>query len=389
MNARRNAGFPVRICPVCDFVNPDAAFRQEFAQIEGVSFLEGYDVVSCARCGFVYAAGIPEQAEFDNYYINANKYELAIEQPDVITGRVEYIVEEIARLNIDPAAPVADIGCARSEILRSLRERGFSDLTGVDPSAKNVSYLRSKGINGIHAAINTMDTSRQYEAVFFLSVLEHIVDLRHTLDILYAITADNGVLVIEVPDMAAPAPGELPYQEFSREHINYFTSASLSNLMMRHGFHAIFQKNGHSQLAGFFRKTPREIRKDDGERHIRRYIELSGKYENEICANLQPYSGVPLIIWGLGTFTQRLLLKNVLKNIVALVDSNPQYAGKRYNDIEIITPAGLKTRREPILLAVSPRYVDAITHTIRNEMSLENEIIQLRAGSSFEYNHSA
>ena len=361
-------------------------FRQDFARIKGVSFLDGYNVVSCKQCGFVYASNIPEQADFDVYYINANKYEYEIEQPDIITGKYEHIVQEIIHFNTDMTASIIDIGCARSEILRSLKNIGFSNLTGVDPSVKNIEYLESKGIIGIHGTIKTINTSKQYEMVLFLMVLEHIQDLHKTLDILYSITAANGMTILSVPDMTSMPSRELPYQEFSREHINYFTDVSLSNLMMQHGFQAIFLKRKRGEIIGFFRKQSTIIQKDNnGERCIQHYIEQSKKYEDEIYANLLTYSNVPVIVWGLGTFTQRFLTKNILKNIVALVDSNPQYTGKKYNDISIISPQELTGHKEPIILAVSPRYIDAIIHTIKDEMKLENEIIKLHTDYSFEY----
>jgi len=378
--------FPDRKCPVCDNIEVKLMFEQKFAKIEGVSFLDGYNVVSCKQCGFVYASNIPDQEEFNAYYINANKYELEIEQPDVITGKYEHIVQEIIRLNIDKTVSIVDIGCARSDILRSLKNMGFSNLTGIDPSVKNIEYLKGKGINGIHGFIKTIDTTKQYGIVLFLAVLEHIQDLQQTLNTLYNVTEVNGILIITVPDMTAAASCELPYQEFSREHINYFTEVSLSNIMMKYGFSTIIFLKRHGELIGFFRKQLKNIQKDsNGEHRIQHYIEQSKKYEDEIYANLLPYSDVPIIVWGLGTFTQRLLVKNVLKKVAALVDSNPQYSGKTYKDIKVISPNELKEYKEPILLAVSFRYIDAITHTIKNEMKLENEIIKLHADYTFEY----
>jgi 2-polyprenyl-3-methyl-5-hydroxy-6-metoxy-1,4-benzoquinol methylase len=378
--------FPKRECPVCGNTEVNLMFAQGFAKIEGISFLGGYDVVSCKKCSFVYASNIPEQSAFDEYYINANKYEHEIEQPDIITGKYEHIVQEIVDFEHDKTAPIVDIGCARSETLRSLRNLGFSNLTGIDPSVKNVEYLKSKGINGIHATIKTVDTSKQYEVVLFLAVLEHIQDLHQTLNTLYAITAENGMIIISVPDMTIPASGEFPYQEFSREHINFFTDISLSNLMTKHGFNTVFSKRERGELIGFFRKDSKSVQKDtDGELKIQNYIDQSKKYEDAIYANLLQYSDTPVIVWGLGTFTQRLLVKNVLKNIVVMVDSNPQYAGKKYNDIDIIPPSELMKHKEPVILAVSPRYFDAVAHTIKDEMKLDNEIIKVFSDFSFDH----
>jgi len=378
--------FIKRECPVCGSMDVKLLFTQEFAKIEGISFLSGYDVVVCCKCSFIYASNIPEQVAFDEYYINANKYEHEIEQSDTITGKYKHIIQEIVHFEHDKTVPIVDIGCARSEILRSLRNLGFSDLTGIDPSLKNVEYLKTKGINGIHATIKTIDTSKQYKVVLFLAVLEHIQDLHQTLDTLYSITATNGMVIISVPDMNVPASGEFPYQEFSREHINYFTEISLSNLMIKHGFHLVYSIKERGELVDFFRKESNFVQKDtNGELRIHNYIKQSKKYEDAIFMNLLQYSDTPVIIWGLGTFTQRLLVKNVLKNITVMVDSNPQYVGKKYKDIDIISPSELKKYKEPVLLAISNRYVEAVVHTIKDEMKLENEIIRVFSDNSFEY----
>jgi len=371
--------FYTRLCPVCGGADARKMFRQDFAKIVGVSFLEGYDVVSCEGCGFVYADNIPEQADFDSYYINSNMYELDYEYQNMLTGKHDHIIQEIINLNIDKTASIADIGCGRSEVLRNMLDLGFTNLTGIDPSVKNVDFLKNKGINSIHATLSSMNTLKQFDVVFFLGVLEHVVNVNQTLQKLYEVIKKNGILAIGgIPDMESPPVGDLPYQMFSREHINYFTKVSLSNLMMRHGFYAINLKNVSGNLVGLFKKIPKEIQNDKtGQFRVQSYILQSEKYEDEIVANLMPYKDIPLIVWGLGTFGQRILEKKIMRNIIVLVDSNPQYFGKTYGSISVIPPNELKRYRETILLAVSPHYVDAIIRTIRNEMELENEIIKL------------
>jgi SAM-dependent methyltransferase len=373
--------FPLRKCQVCGASDPKELFKQEFANIDGVSFLDGYDVVCCRRCNFVYADNIPSQEKFDRYYTEANKYELPIEQPDEISGVYDYIIDEIVNFFPDKSTPIIDIGCARSEILRSLRKLGYTNLAGVDPSEKSVVYLSGYGIECYQGTIGTIDISKQYEVVTLTYVLEHVVDLDKTLSTIRSVTAKNGIVVVCVPDVAVPVSRELPFQEFSREHINYFSKGSLSNLMMQYGFSEILYRNDNGMLTGFFRKC---IRNDDIAGGLN-YISLSKKYESEIYENLSVYSDTPIIVWGIGTFTQRLLTKRILRNIVALVDSDPRYVGKTYNSIVTISPNELRKHAEPVLLAVSHRYIDAITYTIKNELKLSNEIIKLHADYSFKY----
>jgi len=98
------------------------------------------------------------------------------------------------------------------------------------------------------------------------------------------------MVIISVPDMTVSASGEFPYQEFSREHINYFTDISLSSLMIKHGFHihTVFSRKENGELVGFFRKKSKVVQKDtNGEQKIQHYINQSKKYEDAIYANLQ------------------------------------------------------------------------------------------------------
>jgi 2-polyprenyl-3-methyl-5-hydroxy-6-metoxy-1,4-benzoquinol methylase len=373
-----------RDCPICGNGDFEILFKQKFASVAGVSFLDGYDVVSCNKCGFVYASNIPDQKYFDIYYINSNKYEHEIEQPDTITGRYDNILKEILRFANDTALSIVDVGCARSEILRLLQNNGFSDLTGIDPSIKNINYLKKKNIEGIQGAIGTIDINRQYDIVLFLSVLEHIQDVNTALDVLYRLVADDGMLVVNVPNIEYPMDKELPFQEFSREHINYFTPTSLSNLMFQHDFQSIVLRKTTGELIGMFKKKDKNIVPEKNSRIVQ-YIEKSDSYEKEMYKALLAYKNVPVVIWGLGTFTQRLLSNKILDNIVAFVDSNQEYRGKKYNNIPIISPDELNKYSEPIILSVSFRYINSIINTINNDLKINNEIIRLHETYDFIY----
>src|SRR4029453_484666 len=75
MNPTPAPNLEIRRCAVCDAQDPTFLFRQTFEKVAGVSALDGYDVVTCGRCGFAYADGIPVQEVFDRYYRDASKYE--------------------------------------------------------------------------------------------------------------------------------------------------------------------------------------------------------------------------------------------------------------------------------------------------------------------------
>jgi len=66
---------PVRKCPICEHGVAYALHHQKFVLPEGYPLSEGYKVLSCLSCGFVYADIVPDQQGFDTYYTAFSKYE--------------------------------------------------------------------------------------------------------------------------------------------------------------------------------------------------------------------------------------------------------------------------------------------------------------------------
>src|SRR5205085_3901333 len=109
-------------------------------------------------------------------------------------------------------------------------------------------------------------TSERFDVVIMVGVLEHLRDLDGAFDDLRALLAPDGIVYIEVPDVTAFADwSNAPYQDFSTEHINFFSPISLSNLMLRHGFEPVFLEQNHrdqsyktvmSNISAVYQKGP-------------------------------------------------------------------------------------------------------------------------------------
>ena len=110
------------------------------------------------------------------------------------------------------------------------------------------------------------------------------------------------------------------------------------------------------------------------------YISKSRLMDNHIYKSINNIvdSERPVIIWGTGALTLRLLANSRLSEakITAFVDSNPHYQGKELNGVPIIAPVDLKKYDEAILIATRV-YQEEIAHIIRNELNLRNELLTL------------
>ena len=390
---------PERPCPICAAGKREILFAQRFEALAGVSLMEGYDVVVCRVCGLVFADRIPSEGKFERYYADASKYEFSHrggQQHDAEVRRLRVLASWIAE-RVPASARLLDAGCATGELLVALREHGFSDLTGLDLSEASARHAREHHrLRVIHATLDDKPhDSQAFDAVVLSAVLEHVPALNRFLEQLKAWLKPDGLVIVEVPDAENFARAfNAPYQEFSIEHINFFSASALDNLMGAHGYSRVAVRQelcyAGPNLTGpvltmIFRSGASPIapaREVSSEAGVRAYLERCRNWtdaENRVIAALVE-ARRPVIIWGIGTLCQRLLATTRLRdaNIRAFVDSNPHYQGQSMIGRPVIGPRELMGRTEPILIS-SWVFVDEITRQIRDELGLNNEIIRINA----------
>ena len=148
----------LRTCPICDGVVISSVHNQEFLLPQDHPLVSGYRVVTCLGCGFIYADSLADQESYDKFYTNLSKYE----DTQTSTGggessydskRLRDTADSIALLMPNRDARIADVGCANGGLLSALRNSGYENLVGVDPSATCVRNVIAKGI---HAATGSL-----------------------------------------------------------------------------------------------------------------------------------------------------------------------------------------------------------------------------------------
>jgi SAM-dependent methyltransferase len=394
------AAFPARDCPICGSAARRVFFQQQFAAVDQATPVTGYDVVVCEECGGAYANGIPDQRAFDSYYRDMSKYEYAQRggaESEYDLRRLTLIADVIAPHLVSPAVRVLDVGCASGRLLAVLRDRGFPKVTGLDPSP--ACAATAKTLYGIDVRTMTLaalaETGATFEVVIMVGVLEHLRDLNSTFEQLRALLAPNGLLYVEVPDVTAFADWpNAPYQDFSTEHINFFSPISLDNLMRRHGFTRLFLEQNHRQqsyktvmsnVSAVYRsdrRAPSNAPTFDPEtaRGLDRYLSQCAADERRLRAAIDAMVDAkrPMLVWGVGTHTSRLMATSRLKdaNIVAFIESNSRYHGKRLHGRPILAPTALVDHSEPVLIS-SRVFQKEIVDQIRKDLGRPNELILL------------
>jgi SAM-dependent methyltransferase len=388
----------LRSCPICNSDHRELLYNQKFTTMSSGSLLASYDVVVCQSCGFGYADNIPEQEVFDAYYQDMSKYEYQEHSgkeshQDLV--RFQAVVDILVPF-LSPQSKVLEIGCATGKMLSLLQQKGDFEVTGVDPSpvcTETAKILYDISVHNYNLW-NLPLPEQKFDCVILSAVLEHIRDLNRAIEKITSLLSLNGILEIEIPDASryAEFPGA-PFQEFSTEHIDFFSPISLDNLLQQHGYEKLIcQQSIRSQsdntlmpvITAIYRYTASKKSKyifdELTKLSLTRYIEQSQQIQKKIQQVIDDLSNkqLAILVWGVGTHTQRLLATSSLAqaNIRAFVDSNPRYQDKFIQNIPIISPATLSQYHEPILIS-SQVFQDEIEKNIRLHLNLKNNIIKL------------
>ncbi len=388
-----------RSCPVCGGEARTVLFHQSFTAFSGKGLLSGYDVVTCSHCGCGYADGIPGQPEFDAYYRDLSKYEYqhrdGAESAEDLS-RFQIIADALGPFIPAPQARILEVGCSTGRLLALLKESGFPHVAGLDPSPScSEAALRLYGVPVLTGSLDDLlrDPS-QVEMLILIGVLEHLRDLRPALRNIHQKLSSHGRVYVEVPDVTGFARFlDAPYQQFSTEHVIFFSPASLSAALAAEGFRPLlvrqdFRPHSGSSvmpvLWGVFEKAEPSIAASafDSETRpaLESYIRASARVERDLVQRINRLveTRQPIFVWGVGTLTRRLLSTTRLgeANIVAFIDSNPKIQGQSFEGIPVLSPEGIRNRDEAILIA-SWVFAADIERQIRTDLGCHNAIIRL------------
>lgn len=388
-----------RECPVCGSGNKSLICNQTFESIQNITFIKSYDVVVCDNCGMAYADTILKPEDLNTYYSKQSKYETIKDVPLNECSNVKFYEKSVSMLRkyLEPGSSTLDCGCGQGTFLRVLKSYGYENLTGIDPAQNCVDSLQSYyQIRAEKSDIEAYHSDEKYDSIVLSAVLEHIIDLDFVIKKIKSLLKENGVLFLSVPDVNNFLESyDAPFQQFSSEHVNYFTITSLKNLFNKHGFfieefdQCIEWINNGASSEPILRVVLRNSVKKEVLHNVKDLNSklILNKYVEKSKQSLAPIdekfiqlmnTQEPIIVWGIGTFTMKALAFTHLKdcNIVAFIDSNTKYAEGKWNNIKVLPPEALSDYNCKILIG-SIGFKEEIKQQIVNKMKLKNEIIVL------------
>ena len=385
-----------RPCEICAGEDLDFIHRQHFLY-PGHAQPVHYDVVACRVCGFAFANDIPQQAVLNDFYQEAEHHLHQQVPPGLARIHDDFFSFVEQHVPLPASLLVLDIGSGMGHFLSRFKAAGLHKLLGIEPS--RAAARLAKEVYGLEIRTETVDAfspEQSFGLVTLCGVLEHIADLKSSVRRIADLVEEGGHLFIAVPDAVSfgaspPAEGFL---EFALEHINFFSATSLDNLLSALGFEKRVVISQHNEfydnhyLLALYRKTSaasESFRVDGGAAaSLRSYVNLSRQRlqpVEELLAQLEE-SAEPLLIWGAGSLTSRLLCDTRLgnANIQGIIDRNQNLHGKRLLGVSISGPESIMDHPGATIFIASTTYAEEIRNTLTQQYAWTGRIISLASG---------
>lgn len=141
----------------------------------------------------------------------------------------------------EPTSSIVDIGSGCGVFLGKLRDRGFTNLSGIEPNEEAVKASEKfYGFRIYQSALSDPSLPQtSFDAAVLIAVVEHFTDPVESLRQIWSLLKPGGLLYINTPDLAHVVLRSGLAKYFKFVHTNYFTETSLKNAARLAGFEIV------------------------------------------------------------------------------------------------------------------------------------------------------
>jgi 2-polyprenyl-3-methyl-5-hydroxy-6-metoxy-1,4-benzoquinol methylase len=229
-------------CPVCGHAqNQSYLVCKDYTVSQ-----ESFSIHACCSCGFKFTNPIPGTDKLGGYY----QSEDYISHSDTDKGVVSKLYKLVRSYTIGAKVKsinklvsrgtILDYGCGTGAFLSACAADGWKTF-GVEPDsgARNLAAKKMPNVFASKEELLGAHAGQKFDAISLWHVLEHVVDLNNTLELLSRALSQNGALIIALPNYRSYDAKY--YREYWAaydvpRHLYHFDKESISRLLMKHGF---------------------------------------------------------------------------------------------------------------------------------------------------------
>ncbi len=224
-----------RACPTCGA----NAEKTELAK-------DHMSVVRCGVCDLVYVTPTFDEDHYQSVYASAEYQEIV---RDLGISSHEYrvrrfgaervgIMEKYLRPRNGQPLRYLDVGCSTGFVVEAARGRGWN-AAGIDLNPSAIEFGRCRGLDLRTVALEEAGFAPAgFDAISLFDVLEHLLAPVRTLRACIDLLAPGGILFLYVPNYDSASRllmGSDAHFIWPTHHLNYYTPATMRDLMSRNG----------------------------------------------------------------------------------------------------------------------------------------------------------
>jgi len=179
---------------------------------------------------------------YDSYVSSFKRSQLKEDESKTDRRKQEYDYRYMPFIReFEHSTPILELGCGPGLLLQHMREKGFTNITGIDISKEQVDIAQKKGLNVLNenALKFLKDNYSLYKVILAIDFIEHF-----SKDELFSLFSGinrslepHGVLIIQTPNGQGLFPGQVIYGDLT--HMTIFAEDSLKYILQYHGFNDI------------------------------------------------------------------------------------------------------------------------------------------------------
>jgi len=219
-------------CPICEASNKELWYEKN-----------GYQVVKCLSCSFIYTENLPSDQFLKDYYGSGYKQtDGSFNLRGGVGRKIKYQLFRcwIKRYFKERPIETLEIGCGQGDFLSAVHGDENFKACGIDYAEAAIEHVKSEGLRAEQGGISDQEfEAGQFDLVVALHVIEHVRNLNETIGEIARILKEGGRAFIVCPCVAhikARLAGANWKYLGPPGHLWYFSPKTLSLLMEKHGF---------------------------------------------------------------------------------------------------------------------------------------------------------
>ena len=240
----------------------------------------------CRRCGLGFLSPRLTAAEYGAFYERVYRplvsafHGRRIDAETVQLDQRRYAQELVGFLRQHlhtPPASVMDVGGSTGLVAGAVRDVFGSEATVLDPAPDELEVAASAGMETIAGFAEDFDPGeRRWDLVLLCQTIDHLLDVRGTLESMRRMTADGGHAFVDVLDLLIAARKQGTVEGAAKiDHPYYLTHGTAIAFFLRAGYEPVAERLSDDGHWGFVLRPaePREPDWDDLGRHAAAMIE--------------------------------------------------------------------------------------------------------------------